>query len=91
MLGTEDAEIEAAENCSQGGYSLVKEPTVLLTMVLSSPEKGHETQPGGPPRRFGGAEALMAAMSEKNRGGTEGIPGTTGNMNEVWRNSRVQL
>lgn len=77
MLGTEDAEIEAGRACSQGDYSLVKEPTILLTMVLSSPEKGHKTQPGGQPRLFGGAEGLMAAMSEKNWGGTEGIPGGT--------------
>lgn len=77
MLGTEDAEIEAGSACSRGGYSMVKEPAILLTMVLSSPEKGHETQPGGQPRLFGGAEDLMAAVSEKNWGGTKGIPGGT--------------
>lgn len=47
VLGTEDAERKAVSACPPGGYYLAKELTILLSMVVSSSEEGHLTQPRG--------------------------------------------
>lgn len=69
---------EVVSTCPQGGYSLVKEPIISLTMVVSSPEKGHPTQPGGQLRPHGDAEALMTGTSRKKWAATLDIPGRWG-------------
>lgn len=56
--------------CPQGAYSPVKEAAIPLTVVVSSPEKGHSTPPGGQLRLLGDAEALMAGRRRMNWGDT---------------------
>lgn len=64
--------------CPEGDYSLVKEPIIPLTMVVSSPEKCHPTQPGGQLRPIRDAEALMTGASRKKWEATLDIPDRQG-------------